>query len=203
MDNSQNSTVGNTLPLTSSSHSNQIVNKQSILHRWTNNATLIQLPTTIFCAHSIKSSHSACSSLETRTGSPSEGEKGRALTLISWQLWASSLSSTPTSCLQPHACVRWLAATSVAKAACSYPWLTLQPRSFSVTHWPEPGVRRPQPQSCTNTCIWREEFNGKHSNLRSSPCPVVQVAHTEERGLPRRTGDSWNYSQVMVQLFGF
>lgn len=106
VDNSQNSTVGNTLPLTSSSHSNQIVNKQSILHRWTNNATLIQLPRTIFCAYSIKSSHSACSSWETRTGSPSEGEHGRGLTLMGWQLWASSLCSTLASCcnLTPVCC---------------------------------------------------------------------------------------------------
>lgn len=106
VDNSQNSTVGNTLPLTSSSHSNQIVNKQSILHRWTNNATLIQLPRTIFCAYSIKSSHLACSSWETRTGSPSEGEHGRGLTLMGWQLWASSLCSTLASCckLTPVCC---------------------------------------------------------------------------------------------------
>lgn len=97
MDNSQNSTVGNTLPLTSSSHSNQIVNKQSILHRWTNNATLIQLPATISCAHSIKSSHSACSSSETRTGSPSEGEKGREGCWLWWAAGSQHIYNLPAT----------------------------------------------------------------------------------------------------------
>lgn len=176
VDTSQNSTVGNTLPLTSSSHSNQIVNKQSILHRWTNNATLIQLPRTIFCAHSIKSSHSACSSLETRTGSPSEGEK-EALTDELAAVNPLSLCSTFTSCLHPLPCMLWPAATSLGESSSS---LSEKPRIFTVE-------RNPQGSLCPNPGSTKH-----HPKLKpyvwecSSPCCFCKTPIQNDEGSQRK-----------------